>query len=148
MLAFNKNTSEDCCLQERLILADSWYRIHYIMARIAIFGVWFVLVVSFSSLLFFVFLVNPKYLSFTGFLVFYAAVFGFLWGAFLLLWNYLKKKRGRRGGLGDVSRQAVFLAMCAVIVLFFSQMNVLSLYVLAPFGALVAFTQYILIKRG
>ena len=117
------------------------------MARAMIFGIWFVLAVSLSSLLFFVFLVNPKYLSFSGFLVFYAVAFGFFWSALLLLWRYLIKREPMRGWSAP-SRQVMFLALCAAIVLFLSQMKALNWYTVAPFGALFIFTQYILIKRG
>jgi len=117
------------------------------MVRAMIFGIWFVSAVSLSSLLFFVFLVNPKYLSFSGFLVFYAVAFGFFWSALLLLWRYLIKREPMRGWSAP-SRQAMFLALCAAIVLFLSQMKALNWYTVAPFGALFIFTQYILIKRG
>ena len=117
------------------------------MELVMIFGIWFVSAVSLSSLLFFVFLVNPKYLSFSGFLVFYAVAFGFFWSVLLILWRYLIK-RGRARDLGGAPRQAMFLALCAVTVLFLSQMKMLNWYTGAPFGALFIFTQYILIKRG
>lgn len=116
------------------------------MARIAIFGIWFVFIVSISSLLFFILAVNPKYLNLSGFLLFYAGIFGFFWSVILLLWGYLK--RGRARDASGALRQAVFLSLCAATVLFLSQMRVLSWYTIVPFGALFIFTQYILIKRG
>lgn len=118
------------------------------MARVAIFGIWFILIISLSSLLFFVLLINPKYLSFSGFLVFYAALFGFFWSGFLALWHHLKSRRGRDNGLGGAPRQAVFLALCAVIILFLAQMKTLNWQTIVSFGALFAFTQYVLIKNG
>lgn len=116
------------------------------MSRVAIFGIWFVFIVSVSALLFFILAVNPKYLNLSGFLFFYAGIFGFFWSVILLLWGYLK--RGRARDAGGALRQAAFLSLCVAVILFFSQMRVLSWYTIVPFGALFLFTQYVLIRRG
>ena len=116
------------------------------MSRFVIISIWFVFIVSMSALLFFILAINPKYLNLSGFLLFYASVFGACWSVCFLLWRYALR-RGKVRDFWAISRQAIFLSLCVVALLFLSQTRALSFYTIVPFAALFIFTQYVILKK-
>lgn len=80
------------------------------VSRIIFLGVCVMGVAALGSLGFFLLLVNPEYLGFSGFLLFYLSLFVALWSLFFILGErWLRQHRGkwryalaRRGALGAI----------------------------------------------
>ncbi|MEK7487888.1 MAG: hypothetical protein AAB598_01035 [Patescibacteria group bacterium] len=116
------------------------------VSRILFVGVCMAGVVALGSLVFFLLLVNPEYLGFSGFLLFYFSLFVALWSLFFIAGNrFVRHHRGtwkyalvRRSALGAVvATGSVTLA----------QMNFFSGYaLLALIGAVFA-AEYWLARR-
>jgi len=102
-------------------------------SKFVLAGVLLLFLLSLCSLGFFLFFVDPEYLSFSGFALFYVSTFGWLFSIFFLAGYYARGKHSRvfRRAL---PRRAGLLALLATGTLFFEHLNILSLYV---FGTLL-----------
>ena len=109
------------------------------------FFVFFMLLASLCSLVFFLLLTDPRYLSVSGFLAFYASAFGAVWSMIIVGWYFAFMRRGRGGSSSTraaLARHASLAALCIVVALFLSQMRSLSWYTIVPLAALAAFAEY------
>ncbi|MBI1755462.1 hypothetical protein HY250_03135 [Candidatus Azambacteria bacterium] len=97
--------------------------------------------------MFFLFLVDPAYLSFSGFLLFYLSVFAWVWSFFLLGGHFLLGGRKKRSLGGAFARRTALLALLVATSIFLSHTNLFSLYAFIALLALVIFAEYMFMRR-
>ncbi|MEK7066820.1 MAG: hypothetical protein AAB949_00375 [Patescibacteria group bacterium] len=132
------------------------------MSSLRLIGIIAIFLFSFCSFLFFLFFVNPEYLDFSGFLAFYAGLFGWIGSLFFLLGYYLDKKvqlsatreyreRSSRRMTAAITegfiRRSGLLTGFIVLNLFFSQIGWWSIYVMIGLVAVVALIEYLIKKK-
>lgn len=117
------------------------------VSRIIFLGVCVMGVAALCSLVFFLLFVNPEYLGFSGFLIFYFSLFVALWSLFFIAGGlFLRRYRGKRGHA--LARRSAFLAVIATGSVTLAQMNFFSGYTFfALFGAALALEYWITKKR-
>jgi len=96
------------------------------MDRLAVVGTVTLFLVSVSFLSFFVFSVDPRYLNFSGFLVFYLALFCAAWSAGYMLVRW--SMRNRRGSVPGIARRTALVALCIAGGVLLGQLRWLSVY--------------------
>lgn len=108
------------------------------VSRIIFVGVCVVGMAALGSLVFFLLLVNPEYLGFSGFLLFYCSLFVALWSSFFIAGNrFFQRRRGKRGYA--LTRRSALAAFVATGSATLAQMNFFSGYtLLALLGAALA----------
>lgn len=102
---------------------------------------------SLCSLALFVWYVNPAYLDFSGFCLFYVILAVWLWTFFLIVGHVVfgrTQRRGRQGGA--LARRSALLAVIVASGVFFSQINI-SLYVFAGLCAALVCVEFMLARR-
>lgn len=115
------------------------------MDRLAFIGAVALFVAVASFLLLFVFTVDPRYLTFSGFFVFYLALFAALWSlGYVLLRFAARNRRKRPVGLARRSALVAFVIVCGVLL---SQTRLLSVYAAVAVIALGAAAEYYWYKR-
>ncbi len=114
--------------------------------RVAVAGMLLLFLLSLSSLVFFLFFVDPAYLSMSGFLLFYASLCAWLWSVFFLL-GHFAFGRATRTFVEMLSRRALLLALLATASVFFEHLNLFSLYLFVALVAVLAFAEYKLARR-
>ncbi len=116
------------------------------VSRIIFVGVCMMGVAALGSLGFFLLLVNPEYLGFSGFLLFYLSLFLALWVLFFIIGNrFFQRRRGKRGYA--IARRSALAALVTAGSVTLAQMNFFSGYaLLALFGAAFAI-EYWLARR-
>lgn len=103
-------------------------------------------VAALGSLGFFLLLVNPEYLGFSGFLLFYLSLFVALWSSFFILGErFLQHHRGKwRYALARRSALAAFVATGSVTL---AQMNFFSGYSLVALAGAALVAEYWFARR-
>ncbi|MCR4322584.1 MAG: hypothetical protein NUV61_00660 [Candidatus Azambacteria bacterium] len=82
------------------------------VSRIIFFVVCVMGVAALGSLGFFLLFVNPEYLGFSGFLLFYSSLFTALWSSFFIVGKrFVRRRRGKKGYM--LARRSA-LAACVV----------------------------------
>src|SRR3989338_2220418 len=102
-------------------------------------------IVSTAFLSFFVFSVDPRYLNFSGFLVFYLALFIAAWSAAYILVRW--SMRNRRGNVAGLARRTALVALCVTGGVLLSQLRWLSVYALFVLVALAGGIEYYYSKK-
>lgn len=115
------------------------------MDRLAVIGVIALFVAVVSFLLLFVFTVDPRYLTFSGFFVFYLALFVALWSLGYALMRFAVRNRRRRPA--GFARRSALLALVIVSGVLLSQMRLLSIYSVLILIVLGAGAEYYLYKK-
>lgn len=96
--------------------------------RFALIGAVVLFVITISFLSFFVFITDPRFLTFSGFFVFYSTLFLSLWSFGYIISRFIVRKR-RRVPDGLVRRNIVI--SCIIIsAIVLSQMRLMSVYVI------------------
>ncbi|MEK7493597.1 MAG: hypothetical protein AAB630_00410 [Patescibacteria group bacterium] len=108
------------------------------VSRIIFLGVCVMGVAALGSLGFFLLMVNPEYLGFSGFLLFYLSLFAALWSSFFILGErFLQRHRGKRRYA--LARRSALAAVVATGSVTLAQMSFFSGYaLLALFGVALA----------
>lgn len=116
------------------------------VSRILFVGVCIAGVAALGSLGFFLLMINPEYLGFSGFLLFYLSLFVALWSLFFIIGErLLRQHRGRwRYALARRSALGAVVATGSVTL---AQMNFFSGYTLLALCGAVLATEYWLARR-
>jgi len=116
------------------------------VSRIIFLGVCVMGVAALGSLGFFIFLVNPEYLGFSGFLLFYLSLLAAVWSLFFILGErWLRQHRGKwRYAL---ARRSVLGAVVVTGSVTFAQMGFFSGYALLALCGAALIAEYWFARR-
>ena len=115
------------------------------MDRLAFIGAIALFIAVASFLLLFVFTVDPRYLTFSGYFVFYLALFVALWSLGYAVARFAMRNRRRRPA--GLARRSALLALIIAGGVLLSQTRLLSIYSVLILIALGAGIEYYLYKR-
>ena len=115
------------------------------MDRLAVVGTIALFLISAGFLSFFVFFVDPRYLSFSGFIVFYLTLFVLLWSAEYATMRFITRKR--RGRVAGLSRKCALIAFCITGGALLSHVRWLSVYTILMLIVLAGGIEYYSKKR-
>jgi len=115
--------------------------------KIVFAGALVAFVLSLCSLAFFAWYVDPEYLNFSGFFLFYASLAAWAWSAFYLFGRMLFST-GRKGRHAQVlGRRTALLALLATTFVILSQLRWLSLPVIIGASAGFLAVEYYYVRR-
>lgn len=114
--------------------------------KVVIAGTFFLFLLSLSCLGFFLFFVDPEFLSFSGFIFFYASAFGWLFSMFFLAGYFAGGKRSR-AFVGALPRRAALLALLAILSLLFEHLSIFSAYVFVALIVSLGCAEYYFLRR-
>jgi len=114
--------------------------------KIAIGGAFFLFVLSLGLIGFFLFFIDPEFLSASGFLLFYAGIFGWIFSVFFLAGMFAGGRKSR-SFVRAWPRRAALLALLAVLSLFFEHINIFSVYIFIALIAALVGTEFYLARR-
>lgn len=124
-----------------------WMRYHECMvSRIIFVGVCVGGMAALGSLVFFLLLVNPEYLGFSGFLLFYCSLFVALWSSFFIAGDrFFQRRRGTRGYV--LTRRSALAAFVATGSATLAQMSFFSGYTLLALLGVALAAEYWFARR-
>jgi len=106
-----------------------------------------IFLLSLGSLLFFLFRIDPEYLNFSGFLLFYALLFAFFWSIFCAL-GYVINRRKRVPFSRGLLRRSALLSLLVVGGIFLKQFDLFSRYTIGGLAVAVVFVEVVFLRRS
>ncbi len=115
------------------------------MDRLAVVGMLVLFLTSTGLLSFFVVSVDPRYLNFSGFSIFYLTLFCAMWSLGYAAMRYAT--RNRRGRVAGLARKSALIALCITGGVLLSQARWLSVYTALALVAATGGIEYYYSKK-